>query len=334
LHGGAAGSHGAACWLQVVLYDREVLACDVQVWFKNRRAKCRQIQKAGEQQQQQVVKNSTCSTQLTNGSGVAATGLESASVKQRSSSACSSTDSRADSPAPIKFNCTSMAAAGTGNGCSRSPTSGAELDRASGDGSPPSVSPPAAGSYCRGLPGSPPSPTGVLLQSARPSCLAASTRWPSTTPRDVISCNGFGYRQTDSAVSARDGVTSYGAMAMSPNGNGFYSNHGGSALVGPGYGYGDVGGPAASYGYYGNGVGALEQWQWTTSMARSYCMPGDQSMSGHLFGCGAPGGQGGTARYVGMDVSSYLPQSNVRQLADPTDSDVDDRKDWYRFHAL
>jgi len=121
---------------------------------------------------------------------------------------------------------------------------------------------------------------------------------------------------------------------MSPNGSGFYNNHAGAALVGSGYGYGDVGGPVAPYGYYGNGVGAVEQWQWTTSMTRSYCAPPEHAVSGHVLGCGAPGGQGGTVRYGGMDVGSYLPQTHVRQLAELSDSDVDERKDWYRFHTL
>jgi len=121
---------------------------------------------------------------------------------------------------------------------------------------------------------------------------------------------------------------------MSPNGNAFYNNHAGAALVGSGYGYGDVGGPVASYGYYGNGMGAVEQWQWTTSMTRSYCAPPEHVVSGHVLGCGTPGGQGGTVRYGGMDVGSYLPQSHVRQLAELSDSDVDERKDWYRFHTL
>lgn len=118
---------------------------------------------------------------------------------------------------------------------------------------------------------------------------------------------------------------------MGANGNaGFYGNHSGAALMGPSYGYGDVGGPGASYGYYGNGLGAVEQWQWTTSMTRAYCAPPqDHAIAGQVLGCG----QGGTARY---DLpQSYLPgQSHVRQLAELSDSDVDDRKDWYRFHAL
>ena len=154
--------------------------------------------------------------------------------------------------------------------------------------------------------------------------------WHAPTPRDVISCNGVGYRQPGNV----GGVSSYGGMAMSPNGSGFYSNHAGAGLVGSGYGYGDVGGPGASYGYYGNGVGAVEQWQWTTSMTRSYCAPPEHAVSGHVLECGVPSGQGGTVRYGGMDVGSYLPQSHVRQLAELSDSDVDDRKDWYRFHTL
>ena len=118
-------------------------------------------------------------------------------------------------------------------------------------------------------------------------------------------------------------------MVMGPNGNGFYSNHGGGAM-GSGYGYGDVGGP---YGYYGNS--AVEQWQWTTSMTRSYGAPSDHAISGHVLGCSPLAGQSdGTARYGGMDVGSYLPQSHVRQLPELSDSDVEDRKDWYRFHAL
>jgi len=285
------------------------------VWFKNRRAKCRQIQKAGEQQQQQqqqqVVKNSpscAAATQLTNGSTVVvpATGLEPGG-KQRAASACSSGDSGGpDSPVPVKFNM----AAGTGNGCSRSP----ELDQASGDDSAPSVSPPpppaaaVAGSYCQ-LPASPPSPL------ARSSCLGAA-KWSSPIPRDAI--NGFGYRQPESVGPPRGG-TSYGGM-MGPNGGGFY-----------GYGYGDAGGPAAaSYGtYYGNG--ALDQWQWSTSMTRSYCVPPDHG--GHLLGCGAAP-QPGMARYDAVP-PSYLPQTNVRQLAELTDDgELDHRKDWYRFHAL
>lgn len=243
------------------------------------------------------------------------------SVKQRSASACSSSDSRGDSPVPVKLNCTNTAITGTGNSCSRSPTSGVELDGTSGDGSASSVSPPAAGPYCH-LPASPPSPSSVLLP------------WHSPTSHDVISCNGVGYRQPGANVGPSRGVASYGSMVMAPNGSGFYSNHGGAALVGPGYGYGDVDGPAASYGYYGNGSGAVEQWQWTTSMTRSYGAPADHAISGHVLGCGPPAGQSGAVRYGGMDVGSYLPQSHVRQLAELSYSDVDDRKDWYRFHAL
>jgi len=123
-------------------------------------------------------------------------------------------------------------------------------------------------------------------------------------------------------------------MVMGHNGNGFYTNHGGAALVSPGYGYSDVGGPGTSYGYYGNGLGAVEQWQWTTSMTRAYCAPPEHGISGHVFGCSPPSGQSGCVRYGGMDVGSYLPHSHVRQLTELSDSDVDDRKDWYRFHAL
>jgi len=123
-------------------------------------------------------------------------------------------------------------------------------------------------------------------------------------------------------------------MLMSPTGSGgFYSNHGGTGMVGPGYGYTDVGGPGAAYGYYGNGVGAVEQWQWTASMTRAYCAPPEHAMPSQVLGCG---GQGGTTRYGAMDVTPYLPQSgvSVRQLTELSDSDIDDRKDWYRFHAL
>ena len=302
----------------------------MQVWFKNRRAKCRQIQKAGEQQQQvvnSVVKNSSsCVPQLANGNALS--GHE-PSVKRRSASAGSSADSCGESPVPVQFNCANVAATGTGNSCSRSPTSGVELDRASGDGSAASVSPPGAGSFCR-LPASPPSPSSVLLPPARHSCLAASTVWHSPTPHDVISCNGVGYRQAGNVGPARGEVASYGSMALGPNGNGFYSNHGGAALAGSGYGYGDVGGP---YAYYGNGVGAMEQWQWT-SMTRSYCAPPDHAVSGHVLGGGPPAVQGGPVRYGGMDVGSYLPQSHVRQLSELSDIDIEDRKDWYRFHTL
>jgi len=114
-------------------------------------------------------------------------------------------------------------------------------------------------------------------------------------------------------------------MVMSPNSNGFYSNHG------AGYGYSDMGGPGASYGYYGNGAGTVEQWQWTTSMTRSHGAPPEHAM----LGCGPPPtGQAGSVRYGGIDVGSYLPQSHVRQLAELSDGDFEDCKDWHRFHAL
>ena len=315
-----------------------------QVWFKNRRAKCRQIQKAGEQQQQVVnsvlVKNSNCASQLGNGSTLAGGGASSSQdVKQRSSaSACSSTDSPRgdDSPQlPANFNTAPAVTGPTGNSCSRSPTSGAELDRTSGDGSAPSVSPPAGPALYYNLPSSPSSPSSVLLPPARPSCLAANAMWHSASPHNVISCNGVGYRQAPgNAGPSSRGVANYGTMVMSPNGSGFYSNHApGAALVGSGYGYGDVGGTGAPYGYHGNGVGAVEQWQWTTSMTRSYCTPG--AVDNAVLGCGPQAGQPGSVRYGGMDVvGSYLPQSHVRQLAELSDNDVDDRKDWYRFHAL
>ena len=135
----------------------------------------------------------------------------------------------------------------------------------------------------------------------------------------------------------RGGLASYGSMVdlvVGPNGSRFYPNHGGAALVCPGYGYGDAGGPGASYGYQGNGsMGAVEQWQWTTSMTRSYPPP-DHAISGPVLGCATPTGQGGTVRYGGTDVGSYLPQSHIRQLAELSDGEVEDRKDWYRFHAL
>jgi len=287
------------------------------------------------------VKTTSCAAPLTNGSAVGGGGggggVQDTAVKQRSASASSSADSRGDSPVPAgKFNFANAAgAAGTGNSCCRSPPSGVEQDRASGDDSAQSVSPPGAASYYQ-LPASPPSPSSVLLPSARPSCLATSTMWHSPSPHDVISCNGVGYRQpAGNSGPGRGGVSSYGSMVMGPSGaGGFYNNHGGAALVGSGYGYADAGGPGASYGYHGNGVGTVEQWQWTTSMTRSYCAPGEHVVPGHVLGCGPGVGQGGTVRYGGMDVGSYLPQSHVRQLAELSDSDIEDRKDWYRFHAL
>jgi len=158
--------------------------------------------------------------------------------------------------------------------------------------------------------------------------------WHSPDPQNVISCNGVGYHRHNAGPTSSGVAGGYGNMVMSPNGSGFYSNHApGATLVGSGYGYGDVGGSGASYGYHGNGVGTVEQWQGTTSMTRSYCAPG--AVDHAVLGCGPPTGQPGSVRYGSMDVvGSYLPQSHVRQLAELSDGDVDDRKDWYRFHAL